>query len=187
VSLIAKKNSYASSPAVTVNGAKIRLQVKPEGTAGGSFAVSAMVVSAAMATLDGPFSWRIEALGEAGKQESLIVHRIRTRTKITKRDEWYPAAFLGKRADFARRNGESGPVRAVYPIPGKLKVKPKIDGALEIFVDLTVVASGQRQRKLLKFQMDPSQTRQDQFIFIPTEILENIGKSPADWKDSGWD
>ncbi|MGL4401481.1 MAG: hypothetical protein ACRCXD_16575, partial [Luteolibacter sp.] len=79
VSLIAKKNTYgaaASSPAVRVNGADIRIQLKPEGTSGGSYALSAMVVSTAVATLDGPFRWRIEATGEPAKQEYLIVHQI---------------------------------------------------------------------------------------------------------------
>ena len=108
MSLIAKKNTYdsaASSPPVRVNGAEIRMQVKPEGTSGGSYALSAMVVSAAVATLDGPFRWRIEATGEAGRQEYLVVHRIRTRTGKTGRDEWYPAGLLGKKADFKRPEG----------------------------------------------------------------------------------
>ncbi|MEO5714241.1 MAG: hypothetical protein ABIT37_12210 [Luteolibacter sp.] len=187
VSLIAKKNTYASSPAVKVNGASVRMQVKPEGTSGGSYALSAMVVSAAVATFDGPFSWRIEATGEMGRQEWLVVHRIRTKTMLTKRDEWYPADHLGKRFDFTRPKDETGAVRAVYPIPGLLQVKPKEDGALEIFADLTIAANGRRERKLVRFRMDPSQTRQDEFIFVPTEIVENIGKSPSEWKESGWD
>ena len=190
VSLIAKKNTYAadaSSPAVKVNGASIRMQVKPEGTSGGSYALSAMIVSTAVATLDGPFSWRIEATGEPGKHECLVVHRIRTRTSLTKRDEWYPVSYLGKRADFVVPKGEAGPARAVYPIPGLLKVKPKEDGAMEILVDLTVVGNRHSERKLVRFRMDPSQKRQDEFIFVPTEIVENIGKSPSEWKDSGWD
>ncbi len=190
MSLIAKKNTYgaaASSPPVRVHGADIRMQVKPEGTDGGSYAISAMVVSAAVATLDGPFRWRIEATGEIGRQEYLVVHRIRTKTEKTKRDEWYPAALLGKRADFQRAKGDSGPTRAVYPIPGRLEVKPQVDGALEVFVDLTVVAQGQRERKLVRFRMDPSQKRQDEFIFVPTEIISSFGKSSADWDEAGWD
>ena len=187
VSLIAKKNTYsASSPAVTVNGASIRMQVKPEGATNGSYAVSAMVVSAAVATLDGPFSWRIEANGQPGAQEYFVVHRIRTKTSITKRDEWYPVSHLGKRADF-KTIKDLATTRAVYPIPGLLKVKPKDDGAMEIFVDLTVAGYGHSERKLVRFRMPPSQKRQDEFIFIPTEIVENIGKSPADWQESGWD
>jgi len=190
ISLIAKKNTYgaaASSPAVRVNGADIRMQVKPEGSDGGSYALSAMVVSAAVATFDGPFRWRIEASGEMGRQEYFVVHRIRTRTGKTRRDEWYPVFHLGKRADFKRPAGENGATRATYPIPGLLVVKPREDGSLEIFVDLTVVAQGHRERKLVCFRMDPSQKRQDEFIFVPTEIVKSIGKSPADWDKSGWD
>lgn len=190
ISLVADKNTYvadASSPAVKMNGASIRMQVKPEGTSGGTYALSAMVVSTAVATFDGPFSWRIEAVGVAGKHEYFTVHRIHTRTTITKRDEWYPVSYLGKRADFTVKKGENGPPRAVYPIPGLLKVMPKVDGAMEISVDLTVVGNGRRERKMVRFRMEPSQKRADEFIFVPTEIVENIGKSPAEWKESGWD
>lgn len=188
MSLIAKKNTYAAtSTAVRVNGADIRMQVKPEGTENGSFAVSAMVVSAAVATFDGPFRWRIEATGEGGKHQSLVIHRIRTRTGKTKRDEWYPRAHLGGRADFKQAKGAPGPTRALYPIPGLLIVKPRVDGPLEVSVDLSVVAAGRTERKLVRFRMDPSQKRQDEFIFVPTEIVKSIGKSPADWEESGWD
>lgn len=188
MNLIAKKNTYlASSPPVQVNGATIRMQVKPEGTANGSYAISAMVVSAAVATFDGPFSWRIEGTGEIGKQEYLVVHRIRTRAAKTKRDEWYPLSGLGRRVDFDRPKGDGGPVRAVYSIPGLLKVKPLEDGPLEVLVDLSVVSRGKTERKQVRFQMGPSQRRQDEFIFVPTEIVKSIGTSPADWKESGWD
>ncbi|MGL4400446.1 MAG: hypothetical protein ACRCXD_11300, partial [Luteolibacter sp.] len=61
------------------------------------------------------------------------------------------------------------------------------DGSLEIFVDLSVVTAGNRQRQLVRFRMDPAEKRQDEFIFVPTEIMRNIGKSPADWEESAWD
>lgn len=188
VSLVAGKHSYrASSPAVTVNGASVRMQVKPEGTAGGSYALSAMVVSAAVATFDGPFSWRLEATGRAGKHESLVVHRIHTRTAKTRRDEWYPRSHLGKRADFWNIKDQPGLARAIYPIPGLLVVKPREDGGLEVTVDLTVTASGRAERKLARFRMDPSQGRRDEFIFLPAEIVKSIGKPLSDWEDPAWD
>jgi hypothetical protein len=187
VSLIAKKNTYSSSPSVRVNDAEIRMQVKPQGTANGSFVVSAMVVSAAVATLDGPFSWRLEAIGKSGEHNSLIIHRIRTRTSLSKRDEWYPASRLGKRYDFLPAKGGSHTSRAIYPIPGLLKVMPKVDGALDVSVDLSIVAGRKSERKIVRFRMDPSQTRQNEFIFIPTEIVKSFGQSPAEWGDQGWD
>ena len=188
VSLTAKKHTYgAVSPAVHLGGAEIRMQVKPEGTDGGTYALSAMVVSAAIATFDGPFRWRIEATGETGRQEYLVVHRIRTRTAKTHREEWYPTDHLGMRVDFKASKGEAGITRAIYPIPGLLQVKPRVDGALEILVDLTVVTNARGGRKLVSFRMDPSQKRQDEFIFLPTEIVKSIGQSPADWDESGWD
>ena len=188
VGLMASKHSYsASSPAVTVNGADIRMQVKPEGTDGGSYALSAMVVTAAVATFDGPFGWRLEAMGKAGSHESLVIHRIHTRTGKTKRDEWYPSAQLGKRADFRPLKDDPAKSRARYPIPGLLVVKPREDGDLSVTVDLTVSRDGRRERKLVRFRMDPSQSRQDEFVFLPVEIAKSIGTSPADWEDPGWD
>jgi hypothetical protein len=188
VSLIAGKHTYAAtSPAVRVNGADIRMQVKPEGTDGGGYALSAMVVSAAVATFDGPFRWRLEATGRAGRHESLVVHRIRTRTGKTRRDEWYPREHLGHRADFKTPKDAPAVSRAVYPIPGLLVVKPREDGDLEVTVDLTVTADGGRERKLVRFRMEPSRKRQDEFIFVPAEIVRNIGKSPDEWEDPGWD
>jgi len=190
VGIRANKHTYgaaASSPPVLVSNTAIRMQVKPEGTAPGSFTVSAMVVSAAVATFEGPFRWRLEASGEIGKQEYLVVHRIRTRTSKTHRDEWYPTGHLGKRADFTRRMGETGATRAIYPIPGLLKVMPEEDGALDVDVDLTVASAGRKVRKLVHFRMEPSEKRQDEFVFLPTEIVQSIGKSPTDWDDSGWD
>ncbi len=190
VSLIAKKNTYgtaASSPPVRVAGAEIRMQVKPEGTEGGTYAVSAMVASVAVATFDGPFKWRLEAIGQPGKQQSLIVHRVRTQTSKTQRDEWYPAKGLGRFAEFKFPKKVTDHTRAIYPIPGLLVVKPKVDGALEISCDLTITSQGKRERKLVHFRMDPSQKRNDEFIFVPTEIVKSIGTSPADWEDAGWD
>lgn len=186
-SLIAKKNTYGGGGnAAEVGGAKVRMGLKPEGTSGGSYVLSAMVVSAGVATLDGPFRWRVEAEGERGRHEGLIVHRVRTRTSTSGRDEWYPPAHLGRRAPFGRRPGETG-WSAVYEIPGQLRVKPSEDGALDVWVDLTVVEAARRTRKVVKFHLSPEEKRQDEFIFIPAEIVENIGKGPDEWADEGWD
>lgn len=185
--LVAKKHTYGSREGAVVNGAKVSLQVKPEGSAGGSFMLSAMVVSAGVATLDGPFRWRVEATGVAGRHESLVIHRLRTRTATTRRDEWYPRKHLGKRADFRPVKSAPGEVRAVYEIPGTLEVKPREDGALDILADLSVKADGCWERKVLKFHLDPAEKRQDEMIFLPAEIVRSIGSDPQDWEDPAWD
>lgn len=182
------KHTYtASSPEVAVNGAAIRMQVRPEGTDGGSYALSAMVVGAAVATFDGPFRWRLEATGRAGSHESLVVHRVHTRTTTTKRDEWYPASHLGRRAEFYKVRKEPGVARAVYEIPGLLVVKPREDGALEITVDLTVRRDSRPERRRVRFRMDPSQKRQDEFVFLPAEIVKGISTPVEEWEDPGWE
>jgi hypothetical protein len=188
--LIAKKHTYdaaASSSPVMVNGAGIRLQLKPEGTSGGNFAVSAMVVGATMATLDGPFRWRFEATSASGKAEYLVIHRVRTLTAKTGRDEWYPAEHLGMRADFLKSKDSSGPTRAVYELPGLLQVKPRDDGELEILADLSVTAQGRTVRKQVRFRLSPVEGRQDEFVFIPSEIVKSFGQKPGEWSDQGWE
>lgn len=190
VSLMATKRTYdpaAASPAVVVNGAKVRLQLKPEGTAGGSFAVSAMVVGATVATLDGPFRWRIEAADPTGGLESLTIHRLRTRTAKSGRDEPYPAEHLGRAVEFVKPKGATGPARAVFEVPGLLQVKPREDGALEVLADLSVTGRGRSERRQVRFRLSPSERRQDEFIFVPAEIVRSFGQSPQDWQDQGWD
>lgn len=188
VSLIASKHTYhASSPAVKVGGADIRMQVRPEGDGGGSYALSAMVVSAAVATLDGPFSWRIEATGDAGRQSHLVVHRVRMRTGKTQRDEWFPADLLGRKVDFKVIKETPQRTRALYPMPGLLAVKPREDGELTVDVDLSVVSGGRVDRKLARFRMDPAQGRRDEFMFLPAEIVNSIGKPLEETDDRGWD
>ena len=183
----AKKHTYVRGAAVPVNGAQVSLSLKPEGTAGGSFVLSAMVVSGGMATLDGPFRWRIEAFGEAGKQQALVVHRLHTTTSATKRDEWYPEKHLGGRAEFRPVKAQPGRTRAVFEIPGYLEVKPREDGALTILADVAVQTASRWERKILKFRLDPAEKRQDEFIFLPAEIVKGLGSDPADWDDPGWD
>lgn len=188
--LVAKKHRYdaaASSPPVTVNGARLRLQLKPEGSAGGSFAVSAMVVGAAVATLDGPFRWRIEASDESGHCEWLTIHRLRTRTAGSGRDEAFPREHLGQRAEFLKPVGSAGPARAVYEIPGLLQVKPRDDGDLEIDADISVKGNGRITRKQVRFRLKPSEKRQNEWIFVPTEIVRSFGKDRESSREKGWE
>lgn len=190
VGIMAGKRTYdggQSSSAVRLNGADIRLRVKPEGTTGGSYVLSAMVVSTAVATLDGPFRWRIEATGQEGRHRSINLHRLRTRTATTKRDEWFPESQLGQIVDFVKLRNQPGKTRARYDIPGLLKVKPREDGALEVLAELSVVSTSGRERRFVRFQLDPAEKRQDEFLFLPAEIVKSIGSDPSTWDDGGWD
>lgn len=171
-----------------INGATVTMQVKPEGTSGGSYAMSAMVVGAAVANLDGPFRWRIDAVGKEGVHEAMYVRRLRTVTSITKRDEWFPESWLGKRTDFVRKKSYApGEVRAVFDIPAKLDVKPSVDGALDVFADVIIVAKGSRVRKTVKFHLDPASKKDREVVFIPAEIVTGIGKPMSEWEEKGWD
>jgi hypothetical protein len=185
--LVAKKHTYARGPSARVNGAEVALGVKPEGSAGGSYVLSAMVVSGGVTTLDGPFRWRIEARGVEGKQEAMVVHRLRTTTAVTRRDEWYPPEHLGRRVDFRPVPGEPGRSRAVFEIPGRLEVKPREDGALAVLADVSVRAEGRWHRSQVKFRLDPAEGRQDEFIFLPAEIVRGLTTDIADQESPGWD
>ncbi|MEP2775974.1 MAG: hypothetical protein ABJQ29_14040 [Luteolibacter sp.] len=178
----------AAVEGVEVNGARITMQVKPEGTSGGSYALTAMVVGVGVANLDGPFRWRIEAEGKEGVHEALYVTRIRTKTSVTKRDEVYPDKWLGEKIPFSKKQSyPAGVVKAVFEIPGRLEVKPKEDGALEVLADVTVLANGRRAGSTVKFRLDPASKDDREVIFLPAEIVSSIGKPMSEWEEEGWD
>jgi len=188
VGMRGEKHTYTESGgALEVGGAEVGIDFRPEGTRPGAFMVSAMVVGGGMATFDGPFKWRVEAYGKQGVHESMVVHRIRTRTEKTKRDEWFPVGELGKKASFRKLRGKPGEVRARYPIPGLLKVMPEEDGKLDVWLDVSIQRADGAVRKLVHFALDPSVKRQDEFIFLPVEVAQSIGTKPEDWEDSMWD
>ncbi len=186
-SLSANKRTYSGGAGAEVNGARLVLQVRPEGEVPGSMMFSAMVVSAGVATLDGPFAWRVEATGAAGRHEELVVHRLHTRTAVSGRSEWYPAAQLGRRALFRPVKDAPGTVRARYDIPGLLQVKPREDGALTVTADVSVKAGGRWRRAVVRFRLEPDEKRHAEVIFLPAEIVRGIGTDPADWEDPMWD
>lgn len=186
--LKATKHTYVGAQrGAELGGAEVRVAFRPEGSRPGSFMLSAMIVGGGVATLDGPFRWRVEALGRAGEHESLSVHRIRTRTLKTGRDEWYPAEELGKMAKFRPVKDRPGVVRARYPIPGLLRVKPEEDGGLEVWIDASVAGPAGKSRRLLNFRMEATEKDASEVIFLPTEIAEGVTTDPADWEDPMWD
>lgn len=187
-SLIAKKNTYQSDgPAVAINGAQVRMQVNPQGAADGAFALSAMVVSTAVATMEGPFRWRLDVTGTPGVHESVFVHRIHTSTQKSKRSEWYPVRKLDKVANFRTTKDSPSVSKARYEIPGLLQVTSEKDGPLTILADITIATKSSKERKMVKFLLDPTQKRADEFIFLPVELVKTIGKDWEDIEDPSWD
>jgi hypothetical protein len=147
-----------------------------------------MVVGVRLANMDGPFRWRIEAVGEEGVHEAMYVQNLRTVTAVTKKDERYPQRWLGQRIDFVRKSSDkAGEVRAVFEIPGLLQVKPEEDGALTVYADVIVVAKGRRERGVVKFGLSPTDKSEKEVIFLPAEIVSSIGKPMSEWEDKGWD
>lgn len=187
-SLIAKKNTYqADGPSITVNGAKIRLQVNAQGAENGSIALNAMVVSTSFATMEGPFRWRLEAIGITPTHSHLTLHRIHTSTEKSKRNEWYPAAKLPIRANFKPLRDQPPASRATCEIPGLLQVKSHEDGKLRIRADVTVTTNQRSERKMISFLLDPTQKRADEFIFLPAEIIRSVGKDWDELDQNAWD
>jgi hypothetical protein len=184
----ATKHTYIGADrGAELGGAEVRVAFRPEGSRPGSVMVSAMVVGGGFAEFDGPFRWRVEALGHAGEHEGLVVHRIRTRTLKSGREEWYPASQLGQLAQFRPLKKTPQKVRARYPIPGLLRVMPEEDGGLEVWIDASILGPSGTTRRLLKFRMEAAEKDASEMIFLPAEIARGLTTKPEDWDDAMWD
>jgi hypothetical protein len=139
-----------------------------------------MVYTTGTGTQEGPFLWRIEARGEEGTHRSLTVHGLKVTTSLTKRSEWFPRSWLGHSEEFKPIKGEPGKVFAQYQGPGKLEVYPQEDGQITILVDLSVATESRTARKVVKFVMDPAETKDVEFFFPAGRGGEGIwGGGPA--------
>lgn len=180
---ILKEKTYLATGGQTLNGAKVNSAVKPMGgEAGMSF--SAMVYSAAAGSLDGPFLWRIEAEGEEGVHESLIVHRLSVHTEKTGREEPFPGKWLGIKAPFEpyKDKKKAGKVFAKFQPPGKLEVFPEEDGEIEVKALVSVKTKTKTERGELTFKMVPSSKRKVETVFLPSEVVKSFGKKdPTQW------
>jgi hypothetical protein len=52
---------------------------------------------------------------------------------------------------------------------------------------VVIVANGRRERKVLKFNLDPAEKKESETIFLPAEIVSSIGKPVSEWEEKGWD
>lgn len=176
-----KSDGYAESSSATVNGAKVNAAFRPNGGNGG-LSVSAMVYMAGAAKLEGPFLWRVQAQGEEGEHQQLVIHRVKVETSKTKRKEWFPIKYLNKSTPFKPYKKTPGVSYAYFQMPGELKVMPQADGEVSVKVDLTVKSKRRSQRQLVEFSLAPSKTSDVEFIFLPTEIARGMTKDPREWK-----
>lgn len=179
--IFTQSHTYQKSSRVPINGAMVGSSVKPMGGKSG-FALSAMVYMAGSATLDGPFIWRVEADGNMGEHQSMVVHRVKVSTSKTKRSEWYPREHLGYRMPFVPFKKEPGKVYAQFQIPGKLKVYSRTDGDITILAEISVTSSRRTERKLVKFMLQANTTKDVEFINLPAEIVKGAQKDPREWK-----
>jgi hypothetical protein len=163
------------------------MQVNPQGTANGAMAFSTMVVSTAVATMEGPFRWRIEATGTPGEHQSLQVHRIHTSTEKSGRNEWYPREKLPRTVAFKADRENPSVTYARYEIPGLLQVTSEHDGKLSVTAEVSITSSKGNERKMVRFLLDPTQKRADEFIFLPVEIVKTFGKSWEEIENPSWD
>ena len=178
-----KSEGYAESSTAEINGAKVNAAFKPNGGNGG-MALSAMVYMAGSATLEGPFLWRIQAEGTADEHQELVIHRVKVLTSKTKRNEWFPQKYLGQVQQFKSYEKTPGVCYAYFQMPGQLKVMPAEDGNVTLQVDLTVKSNKRSVRKVVKFNLVPSTSKDWEFIFLPTEIADSFTPDPRQWKMS---
>lgn len=175
-----KDHGFRETPAVEVNGAQVKSGLKPMGGEAG-VAFTAMVVAAGTGTLDGPFLWRVEAEGQEGVHEYLRVNQIRVSTSKSKREEWYPGKNLKVNVPFEKIPGEEGKTFAQYQIPGKLSVMPRVDGEVEIHLNVSVKAKGRVKSEWIKFRLLPETKWKSDHLFLPTEIVKSVRGNPRQW------
>lgn len=170
-----KNHTYEdqSTSGAEVNGATVFAHFEPQGGSGG-LSASAMVYFAGSASLEGPFKWSIKARGETGEHEILRINAIKTATEKTGRSEWFPKAYLGENAVFKPIRKNKALSLAKVTFPGLLEVYPEKDGAIDLLVDVTIVAKSGTQRKRVKFHLEPVQTRETEFIFVPGSIIKSF-------------
>lgn len=178
-----KEKTYKSLGGGELNGAQVVSAVKPAGGKAG-VSLSAMVYNAGFGETDGPFHWRIEAVGQEGLHQSLTVHDLRVATQETGRAEPYPKKWLNVPAPFEPMKGraQAGKVFAKYQLPGKLEVFPERDGNITLVADISIRTTAATVRRKMTFEMKPSIARDTQNIFVPTEIVKSFGKDdPTEW------
>ena len=78
-----KDHGFRKTSSVEINETKVNSAVKPMGGKDG-ISLPAMVYSAGTGSLDGPFRWRVEAVGEEGVHEWIHVNRATVTTEKTK-------------------------------------------------------------------------------------------------------
>lgn len=180
-----KENTYeASTTPVEINGADVKIAVKPMGgDMYGSF--SAMLVGFGAGKTDGPFIWRVEGLGKTEEQLSLWVNDIKVETSTTNRSELFDKKLLNFKADFKPMKGKENAEKtfANLQIPGELLVYPKKDGDIKITANVSVKnTAGVIKSKTIVFHLKPNSSNEFESVFLPTEIINSFGKKdPTEW------
>jgi len=178
------ENTYlATSDSVDINGAKVKVALKPMG--GKSYgSASAMVVGLGAGSTDGPFIWRVEAEGEEGVHEKLWGNSISVKTGINEKSEPFPKEHLDFHSKFKPMKGKDNADKtfANHQFPGKLEVYPKKDGEITVTANISVKSNTSTRSKSLKFTLSPDSSKGFESIFIPTEIIKSFGgKDPTEW------
>ena len=186
VGVYLRDNTYeASTKPVDINGAQVKIAVKPMGGKGyGS--LSALVIAIGAGSTDGPFIWRVEGEGQEGDQSYLWVNNINVETANTNRNEPYDKKFLNFKSEFKPQKGKknAGKTFANHQIHGELLVYPKVDGEITITASVSVKNNdGKIETKTIVFKLAPNSSNEFESIFLPTEIINSFGKEdPTEWK-----
>lgn len=176
-----KSQSYQLNKAANVNGARVITEVKPMGGKPG-FSVSAMVYMAGSASLEGPFKWRVQAIGKQGVHQYMHIHSVSMRTAHTKRHNSFPRSQLPSSIPFVSYKKTPGVVYAVHQFPGLLEVYPQTDGPVTVTINVSIRSHAQSERKIITGVLKPTQQSETEFLFIPTEIAQSFGqRDPRSW------
>lgn len=186
-SVVPDKSVVRNSPAVWLNGAEVRSEVKAM-KGEGALDKPKVAYRAGTSQLDGPFFWSFTAEGTEGEHLSMIVEGVQISTGKTRRNVQIPQSMVGqevafsleqlekpKRSFFKKPEKEDEEAKkpkwlASYALPSSLQLYPKVDGKIVVAAKIRITTAERSDSEWVNFALLPSRNKNGTFSFRRTMI-----------------
>jgi hypothetical protein len=180
-----KVQTYRPAGSQGVGQATVSIELQPQ-EAEGALSLSAMVVGAARATLVGPWHLYVVAQSPTGQCKQLVINNLSMRSSRGIASQ-VPTSYLGEIRPFAVSR-KKGVEQAAWKCPGQVEADFAKDTSITVDADVTIQpATGSAVRKRLSFVCTAAELKNNQTVFVPTEVIQNFGSQdiPEDQYDVG--